>query len=123
MVRTPSAGPPELDTLTSASTSPRPAMYANKDTLAPNSTQSARVWSLQLPAIELSGPHRKRMRNPLHWAARNGQLEVVKWLVQDKGVPIDLGTSDGTTPFMYAVWQVTKMHTTRDDRCPTVSVI
>lgn len=29
----------------------------------------------------------------------------MKWLVLEMKVPVDIGTSDGTTPFMYAVWQ------------------
>ena len=58
-----------------------------------------------LPAVLMAGPTHKRRRNALHWAARNGHLEVVKWLILEQGVPVDIGTSDGTTPFMYAVWQ------------------
>ena len=55
-------------------------------------------------ASSLGGPgkrERGRHRNALHWAARNGHLHVVQWLVLEMDVPVDVGTSDGTTPFMY----------------------
>ena len=48
---------------------------------------------------------RKDHRNPLHWAARNGQLDIVKWLHADHGVDLDSPTSDGTTSFHWATWQ------------------
>ena len=40
----------------------------------------------------------------MHWAARNGRLEVCKWLVE-QGCAADLPTHDGTTPLHWAVWQ------------------
>mmetsp|Transcript_6497 Transcript_6497/g.25152 ORF Transcript_6497/g.25152 Transcript_6497/m.25152 type:complete len:248 (+) Transcript_6497:1032-1775(+) len=45
-----------------------------------------------------------RGRSALHWASRNGQLEVVKWLVEN-GFPKDVRNVDGTTPFHFACWQ------------------
>eukprot|EP00039_Didymoeca_costata_P007254 m.97757 g.97757 ORF g.97757 m.97757 type:complete len:260 (+) comp13612_c0_seq2:2079-2858(+) len=44
-------------------------------------------------------------RTPLHYAARNGHLHVVRWLIEEKGCPVDQGTADGTTAFCWAVWQ------------------
>ncbi|CAK4286852.1 unnamed protein product [Aphanomyces euteiches] len=43
-------------------------------------------------------------RNALHWAARNGHLEICQWLVLELGIPVDMPTADGTTAFHYAVW-------------------
>ena len=58
-----------------------------------------------VPAGVTVGPSAKRLRSALHWAARNGHLNVCRWLVLEQGLPPDVPTSDGTTPFMYAVWQ------------------
>mmetsp|Transcript_22796 Transcript_22796/g.36604 ORF Transcript_22796/g.36604 Transcript_22796/m.36604 type:complete len:189 (-) Transcript_22796:65-631(-) len=44
-------------------------------------------------------------RSALHWAARNGRLEVCRWLVETQAVDVDLKTNDGTTPLHWAVWQ------------------
>eukprot|EP00040_Diaphanoeca_grandis_P014720 m.74828 g.74828 ORF g.74828 m.74828 type:complete len:493 (+) comp24701_c0_seq3:217-1695(+) len=44
-------------------------------------------------------------RSALHWAARNGRLEVVMWLVEDQRCNVDSPAADGTTPFHLAVWQ------------------
>lgn len=63
------------------------------------------VNTCKVPALLIAGPNKKRQRNALHWAARNGHAEVVQWLVSECGVPVDVSTSDGTTPFMYAVWK------------------
>ena len=41
--------------------------------------------------VTMAGPSAKRRRNALHWAARNGHLDVVKWLVRDMRVPVDIG--------------------------------
>ena len=40
----------------------------------------------------------------LHWAARNGRLDVCKWCVYEKGVDVDVGTDDGTTPLHFATY-------------------
>lgn len=45
-------------------------------------------------------------RTALHYAARNGHVHVVRWLVEEKGCDIDRSTEDGTTAFCWAVWQV-----------------
>lgn len=44
-------------------------------------------------------------RTPLHWASRNGHLNVVKYLTSSCTVNIDAKTSDGTTAFCWASWQ------------------
>ena len=56
-------------------------------------------------------------RTALHWAARNGHVGVLRWLVTECLAPdddssssggaavVDLGTADGTTAFCWAVWQ------------------
>jgi len=33
------------------------------------------------------------------------RLEVARWLLDEQGLDVDEGTADGTTPFMWAVWQ------------------
>jgi ankyrin repeat protein len=40
----------------------------------------------------------------MHWAARNGHLDVCKWLV-GQGADPSLRTYDGDSPFNLAVWQ------------------
>ena len=42
-------------------------------------------------------------RGPIHWAARNGRAEVVRWLVRGARVPVDQTTSDATTPLHLAL--------------------
>lgn len=44
-------------------------------------------------------------RTPLHWSARNGHLDVVRYLVDKCQVDIDAATADGTTAFCWASWQ------------------
>ena len=44
-------------------------------------------------------------RHALHWAARNGRVGVMAWLVGDHGMDVNDPTFDGTTPFHWAVWQ------------------
>ena len=39
---------------------------------------------------------------PLHWAAANGQLETVKWLVQKNSDLLCMQDSDGLTPLHWA---------------------
>ena len=46
---------------------------------------------------------RRDGRTALAWAARNGHLRTVKWLVAHGAVPSP--TKDGTTPFHWAAWQ------------------
>jgi ankyrin repeat protein len=43
-------------------------------------------------------------RTALHWAARNGHLQVCRWLVRC-GISPDVRTHDGTAPLHWAVWQ------------------
>ena len=40
-------------------------------------------------------------RQPLHWACREGHLEVVKWL-HTQGVDLNAKTNFGVTPLSYA---------------------
>jgi hypothetical protein len=54
--------------------------------------------------INLLKGKRKRRRHPLHWAARNGHISVVAWLVRDVGIDVGVGTEDGTTALHYAAW-------------------
>jgi ankyrin repeat protein len=46
-----------------------------------------------------------RGRTPLHYAARNGHLDVCKLLVCGADVPADAKAYDRTTPMHLAVWQ------------------
>ena len=46
-----------------------------------------------------------RGRTALHWAARNGHLSVVKYLVEKCGSDINRTTVDGTSAFCWACWQ------------------
>ena len=39
------------------------------------------------------------------WAARNGRLAVLQWLVGECGCDVNGATGDGTTAFHWAVWQ------------------
>ena len=41
----------------------------------------------------------------MHWAARNGHLEVVQYLVRSCHVDLEAATADGTTSFCWACWQ------------------
>jgi len=47
---------------------------------------------------------RKDGRNALHWAARNGQLGTVEYLIEQCRFQIDAETFDGTTPIMFSVF-------------------
>jgi ankyrin repeat protein len=42
-------------------------------------------------------------RSPIHWASRNGNLEVARYLVE-RGADAKLTTPDGTTTVMWAMW-------------------
>jgi ankyrin repeat protein len=44
-------------------------------------------------------------RSPLHWACRNGHMNVVAWLVEDQRVDVNAPSGDGTTALCLAVWQ------------------
>ena len=55
------------------------------------------------PINDLRGK-RKRRRHPIHWAARNGHIHVVEWLVREVDVDVGVGTEDGTTALHYAAW-------------------
>ena len=44
-------------------------------------------------------------RTALHWAARNGHLDMVVYLTQEHKVCLDAKTVDGTTAFCWAAWQ------------------
>ena len=52
----------------------------------------------------MDATRRKDGRAPLHWAARNGRLDVCAWLVS-RGADANRCTYDGDTPFNLAVWQ------------------
>ena len=43
-------------------------------------------------------------RTPLHWACRNGHLDVARWLVA-RGLDANARTRDGTTALHWCVWQ------------------
>jgi ankyrin repeat protein len=57
------------------------------------------------PTESQSGRRGYDGRSALHWAARNGHLDVVRWLVDDCGCNSDTSSADGTTPFCLAAWQ------------------
>ena len=44
-------------------------------------------------------------RTALHWAARNGHVHVMEYLVSDRGVDVDARTAEGTTAFAWACWR------------------
>lgn len=47
--------------------------------------------------------HQASSRTPLHWAARNGHLEICKYLIA-RGADATRGTSDGTTAVHWSLW-------------------
>ena len=48
---------------------------------------------------------RSKRRRPLHFAARNGQLRVVRYLCEDAGADPDSRDSQSVSPFQLAIWQ------------------
>ena len=70
-----------------------------------------RIDGVELLLRYKSDPHARlskgggRGRTPLHYAARNGHLDVCKFLVCGAGVPADAKAYDSTTPMHLAVWQ------------------
>jgi len=44
-------------------------------------------------------------RTALHWAARNGHVPVLRWLLTECGVARDARTADGTSALCWAAWQ------------------
>lgn len=60
-------------------------------------------YECKFPINQLKGK-RKRRRHPIHWAARNGHIHVVEWLVKEIKVDVGVGTEDGTTALHYAAW-------------------
>jgi ankyrin repeat protein len=53
-----------------------------------------------------AGPRRYSARHPLHWAARNGHLHILQWLLaEEQDCDVDRPTSDGTTALCMAAWQ------------------
>lgn len=44
-------------------------------------------------------------RQPIHWAARNGHVDVLRFVVVACGVPVDARTEDGTTALHLAAWR------------------
>jgi len=57
------------------------------------------------PVSGQTGRRGYNKRTPLHWSARNGQFEIVKWLLEEKKVQVDPLTEDGSTPFCLAAFQ------------------
>lgn len=58
------------------------------------------------PILEIQqGRRGYNERSALHWAARNGQLPIVQYLIESQSVPVDIQSSDGTTPLCLAAWQ------------------
>ena len=47
---------------------------------------------------------RRDGKTPLHWAARNGRVAVVRMLIEDYGVPPDIPSADGSTPLHLACY-------------------
>ena len=48
---------------------------------------------------------RAKKRRPLHWAARNGRLACVQYLVESARVDPDPRDRQSVSPFQLAVWQ------------------
>ena len=59
------------------------------------------IEELNVDANALTGKP-KRKRHSLHWAARNGHVEVSAYFIFKRGVSPDIPTEDGTTPLHYA---------------------
>ena len=47
---------------------------------------------------------RKDGRSSLHWAARNGHVSIIDFLIKECEENVNIATFDGTTPLMYAVF-------------------
>lgn len=60
-------------------------------------------WALTVKLF-VSQSRQKDGRAPLHWAARNGHLEMCRWLVA-RGADANAPTNDGTRPLHWAVWR------------------
>ena len=41
-------------------------------------------------------------RHAIHWAGRNGRIEVLDWLIDEISIDPDIGTEDGTTALHFA---------------------
>ncbi|KAK3265768.1 hypothetical protein CYMTET_25576 [Cymbomonas tetramitiformis] len=61
-------------------------------------------WLVHEARVPAGTPHGRDARTPLHWACRNGQLEVARRLVA-AGASCDVADDTGTVPFHLAVWQ------------------
>jgi len=48
---------------------------------------------------------RSKRRRPLHWAARNGQLSCVRYLIERYRVDPDPRDRQSVSPFQLAAWQ------------------
>jgi ankyrin repeat protein len=59
------------------------------------------VEEMNVDANALTGKP-KRKRHSLHWAARNGHVDVSAYFIFDRMVSPDIPTEDGTTPLHYA---------------------
>jgi ankyrin repeat protein len=57
------------------------------------------------PNFKQRGRRAFQGRTALHWAARNGHLNVARYLVNELGVCVNAKTADGTTAFCWAAWQ------------------
>ena len=43
-------------------------------------------------------------RHAIHWAGRNGRIEVLDWLIDEISIDPDIGTEDGTTALHFACY-------------------
>ncbi|KXH33698.1 hypothetical protein CSAL01_11631 [Colletotrichum salicis] len=71
-----------------------PELGAETSLFAPY-TSETKIWGLD--ALESSRP-----LNALHDAARAGNLEMITYLVEDRGIPVDSPDEMGATPIDYA---------------------
>ena len=60
---------------------------------------------VDVAGVDPSATLRKDRRRPIHWAARNGRLETLRWLVETRGCDPGAKTYDGDQAFHLAVWR------------------